>query len=117
MPRLAGHYRWSHHARQAFIDLPRREVKLVFLLMLCLETAMAYGGRIQVAHTDGRWLVTGQANKMRIDADLWETLSNPMAQVEMSASRVHFALVPEEVARQGRRLTADIRETEIRLDF
>jgi len=26
MPRLAGHYRWSHHARQAFIDLPRREV-------------------------------------------------------------------------------------------
>ena len=26
MPRLAGHYRWSHNARQAFIDLPRREV-------------------------------------------------------------------------------------------
>ncbi|WP_080750665.1 AraC family transcriptional regulator [Comamonas testosteroni] len=26
MPRLKGHYRWSHNARQAFIDLPRREV-------------------------------------------------------------------------------------------
>ena len=25
-PRQAGHYRWSHNARQAFIDLPRREV-------------------------------------------------------------------------------------------
>ena len=25
-PRQAGHYRWSHNARQAFIELPRREV-------------------------------------------------------------------------------------------
>lgn len=25
MPNMAGHFRWSHNARQAFIDLPRRE--------------------------------------------------------------------------------------------
>lgn len=25
-PRQAGHYRWSHNARQAFIELPRRDV-------------------------------------------------------------------------------------------
>lgn len=98
-------------------DLPRREVKLAFLLIQCLESAMAYGGKIRVERSDTRWLITGQANKMKIDADLWETLSNPMAQVEMSAARVHFALVPDETARQNRRLTSEIRETEIRLSF
>ncbi|SNX75059.1 histidine phosphotransferase ChpT [Cereibacter ovatus] len=98
-------------------DLPRREVKAAFLLILCLETAMAYGGKIRVERNDARWTMTGQANKMKVDADLWESLSNPMAQVEMSASRVHFALIPDEMSRQNRRLTADIRETEIRLTF
>ncbi|WP_101341999.1 histidine phosphotransferase family protein [Cereibacter azotoformans] len=98
-------------------DLQRREVKLAFLLILCLETAMAYGGRIRVERNDARWVLVGQAHKIRIDADLWEMLSNPMAQVEMSAARVHFALVPDEMSRQGRRLTSEIRETEIRLSF
>jgi hypothetical protein len=30
---------------------------------------------------------------------------------------VHFLLVPEEIARQHRRLTAELRDTEIRLSF
>ncbi|EGJ19722.1 histidine phosphotransferase ChpT [Cereibacter sphaeroides WS8N] len=98
-------------------DLPRREVKLAFLLVLCLETAMAYGGRIRVERSDARWLLVGQANKMKIEPDLWEMLSNPMAQVEISAARVQFALVPDEMSRQGRRLTSEIRESEIRLSF
>ncbi len=98
-------------------DLPRREAKLAFLLIQCLESAMAYGGRITVDATDTRWSVVGQATKMKINPDLWELLSNPAAPAEIGPAQVHFALVPDEVARQARRLTADIRETEIRLTF
>ena len=29
-------------------ELPRRDVKLAFLLILCLETALAYGGKIEI---------------------------------------------------------------------
>ncbi|WP_309665776.1 histidine phosphotransferase family protein, partial [Tabrizicola sp.] len=36
-------YAWNSAA-----DLPRREVRLIFLLLQCLETAMAYGGRVQI---------------------------------------------------------------------
>ncbi len=98
-------------------DLPRREVKLAFLLIQCLETAMAFGGRITVDLLDGRWTLIGEATKLKLDADLWETLSNPAAKVDVTAARVHFALIPGELRRQNRNLTADIGPTQIKLGF
>ncbi len=98
-------------------DLARREVKLAFLLIQCLETAMPYGGRITVELTETRWTLTAQAQKLRVDPDLWEVLSHPAAAMNIGPAQVHFLLVPEEAARQSRRLTADIRTGEIRLSF
>lgn len=98
-------------------DLSRRETKLAFLCMLCLESALGQGGRLTVERGESRWTVTGSAPRLRIDPKLWEALSNPQAEVEIGASQVQFLLVPEEVARQHRRLTVEISETEIRLTF
>ncbi len=98
-------------------DLPRREVKLAFLLIMCLETAMAYGGTITVEHGEKGWQILGRAPRLKVDPDLWEVLSNPAAPQDVTAAQVHFALVPEELARQGRRLVVEIREGEIRLGF
>ena len=98
-------------------DLPRREVKLAFLLIQCLETAMAFGGRITVDPLDGRWALTGTATKLRLDADLWQHLSNPGTKVDITAAQVHFALVPVELAKQNRRLEAALTPTEISLEF
>lgn len=98
-------------------DLSRRETKLAFLCMLCLESALGQGGRLAVDRGESRWTVTGTAPRLRIDPKLWEVLSNPQTEVEIGASQVQFLLVPEEVARQHRRLTVEINETEIRLTF
>ncbi len=98
-------------------DLSRREVKLAFLLILSLETAMINGGRIHVERTSARWVLTGRAPRLRIDPLLWEVLSNPAAPAEIGPAQVHFLLVPEEVNRQHRRLTVEISEPEIRLSF
>lgn len=98
-------------------DLPRREVKLAFLLIQCLETAMAFGGRITVDKLDGRWTLLGEAAKLKLDPDLWDVLSNPAAKPDLTAAQVHFALVPDEVQRQNHRLSADIGPTAIRLSF
>ena len=98
-------------------DLPRREVKLAFLLIQCLESAMAFGGRITVDRLDGRWTLLAEAAKLKLDADLWEMLSNPAAKTDLTPAQVHFALVPDEVHRQSRRLSTDIGPTEIRLTF
>lgn len=98
-------------------DLSRRETKLAFLCMLCLESALGQGGRLTVERGESRWTVAGSAPRLRIDPKLWEALSNPQTEVEIGASQVQFLLVPEEVARQHRRLTVEISETEIRLTF
>ena len=98
-------------------EVSRREVKLAFLAIQCLETAMPWGGRITVEHGDPRWTVTGEAARLKIDPALWEALSNPAAATEITPARVQFALIPDEIARQNRRLTVEIAETAIRLSF
>ena len=98
-------------------ELPRRDVKLAFLLILCLETALAYGGKIEITQVDGRWSLIGRAAKMKIDADLWEVLVNPAATPDISPAQVQFLLVPDEFQRQHRRLTAHLTDGEIRLGF
>ena len=98
-------------------DLPRREVKLAFLLVQCLETAMAFGGRITVEPIEGRWTLTGSAAKLKLDTELWAHLSDTDSVADITAAQVHFALVPGELAQQNRRLQAQISPTEITLAF
>lgn len=105
-------YDWQSDA-----DLSRREVKLAFLLLLCFESAMAYGGRVTVVQTNTGWHMVGVAHRLKIDPALWEVLTEPRAPSEIGAGEVHFALVPEELSRQSRRLRAELTETEIRLTF
>mgnify|MGYP001168285073 FL=1 len=102
---------------QSPADLPRREVKLAFLLILCLETAMSHGGRIRVERSDTRWTLTGEAGRLRVDPALWEVLSNPNASADIGPAQVHFLLVPEECARQHRRLTVEVDAAGIRFAF
>lgn len=96
-------------------DLDRREVKLAFLALQCLETAMPWGGRIAVDRGENRWTLTGRATRMRIEADLWEVLAQPSAAQNILPAQVHFLLLADDCARWGRRLTTELRETEIRI--
>ena len=98
-------------------DLSRAEVKLAFLLIQCLEHAMAYGGRITITVRDGRWQINGQANKLRIDTALWEMLANPQASPAITPALVQFPLVAEELATRGHRLKTTLNQTDILLEF
>ena len=98
-------------------DLSRREVRLAFLLLQCLETALAYGGRVKVLRDDAGWTMEAEAQRLKIDPALWDVLTEPRAPAEIGAGQVHFALVPEELSRQGRRLVTEIAATAIRLRF
>lgn len=98
-------------------DLGRGDVKIVFLLIQCLENAMAYGGKVSITTADGRWLITGQANKLKINTALWEVLVNPAAAPDITPAQVQFPLVADEIARQSHRLTAELSEALIKLSF
>ncbi len=98
-------------------EMARRQVKLVFLAIQCLESAMAFGGKIAVEGGETRWTLTGHATRMKIDPAIWEVLAHPSLRTDISPAQVHFALLAEEVARIRRRITTELRETEVRLSF
>lgn len=105
-------YQW--HIRE---DLPRTEVKLAFLLLQCLETAMPYGGSIDVRHADGCWSLTGQHDRMKIDPILWALLVDPTEDTEVTAANVHFALVAPAAARAACRIRTELKDDQIRIEF
>jgi len=98
-------------------DLFRVEVKIIFLLIQCLENAMAYGGRITVSTSEGRWLIAGQASKLKINTSLWEILVDPAALAEVTPAVVQFPLVADELQRRGLRLKTTLNDSEILLEF
>ena len=98
-------------------DQPRREVRAVFLILQCLETAMPFGGDIHVRRDGARWAVRAEADRMRVDAPLWDSLTNPRARVEVTAGQVQFAMLPEVMRELGREMTVETGETEISVGF
>ena len=71
---------------------PRWAVRMVFLALQCMETAMPYGGRVEVSLTDGTWAVTGHADKFSMDAELWDRLQTGAVDA-LAPAHVQFGLL------------------------
>jgi len=82
-------------------DPARPDVKLCFLLLMCLETALPYGGRIVVEQSGGGWQLLAEATRTRIDAGLWARLADRDASADLQPSQVQFALAAAELAARG----------------
>jgi histidine phosphotransferase ChpT len=99
-------------------DLSRAEVKLAFLGIMVLETAMAFGGRITVVQDGGAWTLTGEAARLRVDPALWAMLSDPAdSLVALTPAQIQFALLPQAADRAGRRVVVTVADTLLRLTF
>ncbi len=98
-------------------DLTRRDVKLVFLGLLCIEAALPQGGTVTLTMNDQGWHLAAHATRLRVDADLWAGLTNPDLFDDITPGQVHFPLMTLEAARQHRRLTFTQSETELHLTF
>ncbi len=87
-------------------DLARRDVKMVFLALLCLETALIQGGEITATLNDAGWEICARAPRLRRDPALWDGLQTQGAQdwADLPAGQVHFALLALEASRQHRSL-------------
>jgi histidine phosphotransferase ChpT len=105
-------YRWLLEDEK-----PRAQVKLAFLLIQCLETAMPFGGLIDVIHDGGRWTLTGTADRTKVDEDLWALLVDTGSDAKVTAANVHFALVAPAAAHAGCRVSSNLADGEIRISF
>lgn len=118
-------------------DLDRRDVKLAFLLLQCLETALPYGGSIRTIHlaaghgsTDADeagagWQIVAEAARMRVEPRFWDMFHPDFAGAPTSdgegrpvpASHVQFALALGELRLRGQSLSCEIADGMIRLGW
>ncbi|WP_298975024.1 histidine phosphotransferase family protein [uncultured Roseobacter sp.] len=96
---------------------PRAGVRMAFLALQCLENAMPYGGRIEISHDDGSWLLHGRADKLNIDEPLWAILATKEAPQDLRPAQVQFALLPTVAADDNRRIVSEMSETDVKLRF
>lgn len=95
---------------------PRTDVRLALLAEQCLESAMPFGGQITVAYDDdGKWHVTGTADRLKIDTDLWSMLADGNVPADLAATHVHFALLS--VHGRDARKTINTTLTDTRIDI
>lgn len=71
---------------------PRWAVRMVFLALQCMESAMPYGGRIEVSFVDHTWSITGHADKFSIDGTLWDRLRTGDVE-DLAPAHVQFGLL------------------------
>jgi len=82
-------------------ELSRRQVKLAFLLLMCLETALPWGGRIVVRDiSDGLEFLT-VSDRFKINDELWSRLEEPVNFADLSSAQVHFGLACAEIRKQA----------------
>lgn len=99
-------------------DLPRSEVKLAFLLLQCLESALPWGGTLRIMRDGtGIWTLRASSERQKIDPDLWDLISNPNSDTRVTPPEVHFALVRPTAMRAQRRVMVQNSGTTITISF
>lgn len=84
-------------------DLPRAEARLILLALMCLETALPWGGRVMVVRSDDGWRLVAEAQRTRADPELWSWLDGLAdGRPDPAPSEVQFALLPLLAAQMGR---------------
>jgi histidine phosphotransferase ChpT len=91
-------------------DMPREEVKLACLMLLCAETALPRGGEICISNTNGQWTVSARSDKLATPPDLWAHLSSVTSADGLKPSQVQFLLAPLQADGLGRRISTQSEE-------
>ncbi len=102
-------------------DHARIRVKMVILGLMCLETALPWGGQVRILHNAGQWHLSGEATRIRQDPALWSCLTPAAPGRDMSshptAAEVQFPLLAAEAVRQNRALHWDIGDSHADIRF
>jgi len=97
-------------------DSPRDEVQMALLALLCLSSALPTGGALHVAHESSGWVISAQG-QLRVDQDIWSTLTGTPAPVGLQPSEVQFAMLPECARQLRRKVSYEESETALTIRF
>lgn len=88
-------------------DFARIELRMIMLAMMCMESALPWGGAVTVLRDGGRWRLVGQADRVKQEPALWAWLGGD-APRNPAPSEVHFALLAQALASADRQPTWDL---------
>ena len=94
--------------------LPRVEARLLALMALCAETALAWGGRLSAPVAD-RIEVAAEAPRLRLDPEVWGALADRRDPAAASPTLVQFSLALRAAAQARRPITVDRSEGRVAL--
>ena len=97
--------------------LDRGCVRLVFLSLLCLETAMPYGGNVTVSQDNDNWTIRASTTRLSLDEDLWRQLTVSDASYPITPAHVQFALLPVVAEEAGREVDTMVEVGRITISF
>ena len=96
-------------------DLPRDLAKLICLALMCLETALPWGGRIAVRRDSAAWHLTARGNRLRIDPEVWAGLGADSAPATVQPAEVQFALIRPAAAAADRQIAVSQGESSLEI--
>lgn len=95
-------------------DMSRHDVRLIFLLFQCLETAMPLGGEVTIDDTSGQIKLTATGRKINAPPSLWSRLETSNDDLsDLTAAQVHFALLNIATQAAGRTVEYVAEDTQI----
>ncbi|RJE81112.1 histidine phosphotransferase family protein [Paracoccus sp. JM45] len=89
---------------QADGNFARTDIRMVMLALMCLETAMPWGGSVTVLRQAPCWRLVATCARLKHDPELWAWLDGGAARTP-AASEVHFAMLSETAREAGKRLS------------
>jgi histidine phosphotransferase ChpT len=95
----------------------RTEVKLAFLCLQCIETAMPRGGDVIVSHDGASWTIVAKSARLQLDDRLWLPLVTPDAPLSLNSSEVHFGILRQLIRGRSPALTVESEEGCLTLRF
>lgn len=83
-------------------DWPRTEARLACLAIACCETAMPWGGTIEITRNQASWVLHADASRLKIDAALWHALGRSRMPADLAGSEVQFGILARAAAEARR---------------
>ena len=93
----------------------RAEVRLAFLAIACLESAMAWGGIIEVRRSRDAWVLHATAERLKIEEPLWDTLRRTLSNAEITGATVQFGLLAQTALETRRPVSVTVSDGSISL--